>query len=204
MFPRSLVAAMAAPALLALPIQIPRAEARPSFFIGGGATATSKGFQGGWGISSGVGLPIAPNADFLVRADYHAVPNETGEVLYDRRLDGTSLFGAWPEGVPRASLESVMLGLRLHPSEGRVRVYLDAQVGVGHGPDRKPSRTVYPYYQTAEEHRIEANVALGFGNGIQVRLPAVGSLFADAHYDFFFLEGVPSPVIPVRVGFGLP
>ena len=71
-----------------------------------------------------------------------------------------------------------------------------------HGPDRKEIRD--PYGHVAQRKQVETNAALGFGSGIQVRLPAVGSLFADAHYDFFFLDRVPSPVIPVRVGLGLP
>jgi hypothetical protein len=48
------------------------------------------------------------------------------------------------------------------------------------------------------------NVAISFGLGMRFLPTKVGSLFADAHYDFYFAEGAPSPIVPVKLGFALP
>ncbi len=152
----------------------------------------------------GGSLHIARVASFLVRAAFNGLPLSRAVVAEPappvRPLSG-GWFGLGAGAANTASLASGMMGLRLHPAPGPVYPYLDALVGVGWVRDGLPSR------QNAapggHEVRDDANVALSFGLGVKLLLVAGGSLFADAHYDFYFVEDAPSPIVPVKLGYAL-
>ncbi|HYM81551.1 MAG TPA: hypothetical protein VEY91_09080, partial [Candidatus Limnocylindria bacterium] len=54
------------------------------------------------------------------------------------------------------------------------------------------------------ETRDDTNLAMSVGGGLRWVPGGAGSLFLDAHYDFYFVPGFDTPVIPVRVGISHP
>jgi hypothetical protein len=177
---------------------------RTSFFLGAGPTGSEAlGFDRAWGIAAGLELPVARVASFLARVDYNSIPNGSGEfVAFPAQILNSLLDGSSDSG-PKATLASVMMGLRLHSPARPIQGYADALVGVGHYSP--PELAVMPAYAPAPPPPGKAtNVALSFGLGVRLLSTRVGSLFADAHYDFYFAEGAPSPVVPIKLGFALP
>jgi hypothetical protein len=182
------------------------ADSHAAFFAGAGATGTNAaGFRGGWGFSGGVEIPVARNADLVLRGDYHAVPAEAGggvAIPVDGPIHILSDFaplGSWPDGAARVDRIAVFSGLRLHPPRGAVRSYLDLLVGVGNIQDGTQDATV----RTAGNHD-DTNVALSFGGGLVFPSPLPGSMFLDAHYDFYFVGRDVTPIIPVKLGMRVP
>lgn len=191
-------------ALLASATALADEPLRTSFFLGAGPTGSEAlGFDNAWGIAAGAEFPVARVASVLARVDYNSVPNGSSGFgaspaqILNSLLDGSSDTG------PKATLSSVMLGLRLHSSARPIQGYADALVGVGHYSP--PELNVMTAFAPAPPPPVKAtNVALSFGLGVRVLPTRVGSLFADAHYDFYFAENAPRPVVPVKLGFAIP
>jgi hypothetical protein len=195
--------------LAAVPMDT-RAGDALELYLGGGASGTSvSSFRGGAGAVIGVELPVASSANVLIRADYHSVPEQGGDGGIIVPWASTSWFGNWPGGARPMKAMSVLVGLRLHAPPGRVRTYVDALVGVGHARVDEPDLSVWaaapgimPPMAKTTWH--ETNVALSFGAGMKVRSPGPGSLFLDAHFDFYFLRDLEGAVVPIRLGYGVP
>jgi hypothetical protein len=171
----------------------PSQAARVGYFLGSGLTGTSTyGFQGGWGLAGGVEIPIARYASFVAQGEYQVLPT-TPEV--SAMPLSTNELGRPIDGATNASLSSAVVGLRVQP-EGTVRPYLDALVGVGHVQDHS-----YGYNGPDYQERDETNVLLSLGSGVRWSPPAsVGSLFLDAHLQFYYVQGIDQAVAPIRMG----
>jgi len=178
---------------LVLATPAPSQAARVGYFVGSGFTGTSTyGFQGGWGLTGGVEIPIARYARFVAQGEYQVLPSAP-EI---RAMPlGASDLGRPIDGATNASLSSAVVGFRLQP-EGTVRPYLDALVGVGRLKDHS-----YGYNGPDYQERNETNVLLSFGSGVRWSPPAsVGSLFLDAHLQFYYVQGIDQAVAPIRMG----
>jgi len=182
------------------------AHAGPRWFVGGGPTGTADfGFKGGWGGVLGMKIPVSPGA-FLVRLEGNAVPSTLttswGPIAW-APASPLSL-GESGRGSKDATLLSVMAGLRLQ-SRSPVRPYLDALIGVGYMNDPANTEPV-PIYPGGPKgaSASHANVALSLGPGVEIQALAGVALFADVHYDFYYVKGATTPVIPVRVGIVAP
>jgi len=196
---KAVVLAVLSSALLAVGPVASSAQTR--FFLGGGPTATSDfGFRGGWGGTVGVEHRIGEAGALLLRAEGGAVPSSPTD------------FYAFPADLgqpgPRSSdatLLSLMGGLRLGGS-GSFGPYLDALVGVGYLNDPANTAPVFMYAPSLGRHASgdHANIALSVGPGVAVRPPYGPALFADVHYDFYFVDGATTPAIPVRLGLMMP
>jgi len=126
----------------------------------------------------------------IVRADYHRLP-----------ADATSISIPWVNEIGysqsnhTAALMAGMTGLRLHPPTQTVQVYADALVGVGHLSNPKGA----PIYEGSYSGQgKETNGAMSFGGGMRF-VTGRAALFADAHYDYYFLD-LGTPIIPIRMG----
>jgi hypothetical protein len=194
----SLIALAASPAFAADPLA-------PRFFIGGGATGTpTYGYQGGWNVGAGVELPVSKAAHWMFRADYQAVPFGETQVLF-RGASSSFALGDGGVSVPHATLISLATGLRLSASSKPVQTYADALVGVGH-LDAPPGPEVLTMFAPTPmaSSRDETNVMLSFGGGVRFLSVHGYGLFADVHYDYYYVEGANTPVVPIRFGLSLP
>jgi hypothetical protein len=196
---KTVVLAALSSALLAVGPVATSAQTR--FFLGGGPTGTSDyGFRGGWGGLVGVEHRIGTGGSFLVRAEGSAVPSFTDPSFFLRSAD---LGKSGPQS-NEATLLSLMAGLRLGGS-GSFEPYLDALVGVGYLNDPANTAPTLPYpIPSTHLSGDHANIALSLGPGITVRPPVGPAFFADVHYDFYFVEGASTPVIPLRFGLMVP
>ena len=176
---------------------------RATLSIGAGASGTSNSaFRGGWGATASLELPHGATSSFLVRADYHAIPEDVGETPAWAVRSDASLFGSWPTGAQQVAAAALLAGIRLHPPQG-FQAYLDALVGVGYASDTYHDVMTALYAPVDPQQRDLFNVALSLGAGM--KLPAgPGNLFLDAHYDFYFVETMHGAIIPVRFGYGFP
>ena len=191
------------------------AESHPTFFLGAGATGTNaSGFKGGYGFSGGAEIPLARNADLVVRGDYHAVPADPADMAVPvwmpvHTMSEFSAFGNWPQGAARVDRFAVLSGIRIHPPQGAVRSYLDVLVGVGNvRQNASPGiMTIQPFTGpsvTASPPQDDTNIAMSFGAGLAFPSPLPGSMFLDAHYDFYYVGNRVTPIIPIRLGMRLP
>ena len=183
------------------------ADERPktSFFLGAGPTGTDAlSFDKAWGIAAGLDLPIARVASFLARVDYNSVPSGPSVLTVSPAQIWNSLLDGSSDSGPQMTLSSVMLGLRLHSPARPVQGYADALVGVGHYGAPSSPGVAPAFAPVPPPPGSSTNVALSFGLGMRVLPTKVGSLFADAHYDFYFADGAPRPIVPVKLGIALP
>jgi hypothetical protein len=176
------------------------ASAQTRFFLSGGLTGTSDyGFDGGWGGSLGLEHRLGEGGALLVRAEGSAVPvSISGSYLLDSELGRSG-----PQSKD-ATVLSLMAGLRLG-GVGAIEPYLDALVGLGYVNDPANTAPAVPYpISTKRLPGDHANIALSLGPGLAVRTPFGPGVFADVHYDFYFVQGAGTPVIPVRLGLMMP
>ena len=173
-------------------------EARTRFLVSGGPTGTSEyGFQGGWSASLGVEHQIArAGSAFLVRLDGGALPSRP-VVFYAFPMD----VGQGGPGARDATLIALLAGLRFK-TQGVVTPYLDALIGVGYMNDPFGRANLYPSrnFVGVPATRNQANFASSIGPGVEVRAGRGFAVFADVHYDFYTVDDLISPVIPVRLG----
>jgi hypothetical protein len=177
------------------------ADSRPALYLAAGATGGSEGFRGGWGFTALGEFPVRPSANFVVRADYHVVPDVADDLPAEpwvRPAGAQSVdewFGRWPAGAERLEMSSLLAGFRLRAPSERLQTYVDALVGLGHVPAAG---------ETDPRIRQDTNFALSLGAGVKLRGAGPLLLFADAHYDFYLVPGRTQPIVPLRLGFGIP
>lgn len=172
-------------------------EARTRFLVSGGPTGTSEyGFQGGWSASLGVERQIARAGAFLVRLDGGALPSRP-VLFYAMPMD----IGQGGPGARDATVLALLAGLRLK-TDGVVTPYLDVLMGVGYVNDPFGRANFYPYsnFVGVPATRNEANFASSIGPGVEVRTGRGFAVFADVHYDFYSVDAITSPLVPVRFG----
>ena len=165
-------------------------------FFGAGPTGTSNhGFPGGVGGTLGIEGRIASAGSWVLRLD--------GGVAPSTRSGGwaePAVIGFQRPSAVDATLLSLMAGIRLGGA-GRSRVYLDALAGIGFMND--PANTLSTF-SSHPRSRDAANLAMSFGPGVELRIPRLPGVFADVHYDFYFVEGFDTPIVPVRIGLMFP
>jgi hypothetical protein len=199
----TLAAALLAPAAPSLASTL----GTPRFFLGAGTTGTpAYGYQGGWNLGGGVEAPIWKAGHLLLRADYLAMPftNDAGLAYGPIYFGGANALalGQGDSSVPHATL--VATGLRLCGPTRPLQFYADALVGVGHLSVPDPPIYAYPAFVPSLPVHDETNVMLSFGGGARFLSVAGYGLFADVHYDYYYVEAANEPVIPIRIGVNLP
>jgi hypothetical protein len=121
------------------------------------------------------------------------LPSHSGRC--DIHLDPWATEIGYSQSNHTAALMAGMAGLRLHPPTQTVQVYADALVGVGHLSNPKGA----PIYEGSYSGQgKETNGAMSFGGGMRF-VTGRAALFADAHYDYYFLD-LGTPIIPIRMG----
>jgi hypothetical protein len=203
-----LVVSLAAFALTLAPALV-FARAGTTLYLGGGATgttSTTSPFQGGWGVGATLEIPATRAADFIVRADYHAIPRESaGFIDPIRRATAVgNLFGDWPSGAERGSVYGLLAGLRLHSPAQRIGTYLDLMVGVGHAQFTVERDNPFPLIYGRTTSHDDTNVALSFGSGVRFNALGPGTTFIDAHFEFYFVGDREGALVPIRLGYGIP
>jgi len=173
------------------------ASAAARYFVSGGPTATQAfGFRGGWGVGLGMERELAESAALMARADFTSLPSSQipTRSFYPMAPASPLVVGESGPNAATATLRHVMFGLRLKAASP-VRPYLDVMLGVGHLDDPASAPGVL---------RADTHVALSFGTGIELPRTPLGSPFADVRYDFYFVAGSDTPVVPFRIGLLVP
>lgn len=186
-------------ALALLSVLVPaRVLAAPSFSVSAGPSGTSAfGFTGGWGVSGAFATPIAPVADFIVRADFHHMPDEPAYAVAMPAMIG------YARDAESATLMGVFGGLRMHGPDGPLRTHVDAMVGIGHVRDGSFVESRSGLNDGRLETRDDTNLALSFGCGLRT-LSAGADVFVEGRYDFYFANGDGVALVPIRFGVTLP